>query len=151
MTSPFRPLLLTGAAIALTAAAATAKIDATPAIINLSEAPWDGASYSLQIPLPKSDEAAAPVLRVDLWDRPEFSKKTVVRFTGKEDPGGGPGRGAGRVAYQAVLNQTFPERASGVITFKSLKRGTPVEGSYDLVTVKGRKFMGKFVAAWGPE
>lgn len=151
MTSSLRSIFLIGAVLALASAAATAKTDGAPATIVLSEAPWDGGSYFLLIPLPKTDEAAAPVLRVDLWDRPEFLKKTTVRFTGKEDPGGGPGRGPGRVAFQAALNQTFPERASGVITFKSLKRGTPVEGTYDLVTVKGRKFMGKFLAAWGAE
>lgn len=121
------------------------------ATIYYSAAPWDGAAYDIEIPLEKTDEAPNPAIRVNIWGNPEFAKSETIRFTGKEDPGGGPGKGPGRASYQAILNKSWPENLAGTIVFKALKAGQPVSASYDFTTAKGKKLKGRFKATWGNE
>lgn len=117
--------------------------------IFYSAAPWDGAAYDLEIPLEKTDDAPNPSIRVNLWGNPRFDKPETVHFTGKEDAGGGPGRGAGRASYQAIKDKSRPENLAGTVVFDVLKAGQPVTGRYDLTTEKGKKFEGRFKADWG--
>ena len=119
------------------------------ATIYFSAAPWDGAAYDIEIPPEKTKDAPEPVIRVNLWGNPEFLKPETVSFTGEEDPGGGEGKGRGRASYQTILNKSWPEPLSGTIVFKTLSQGLPVSGVYDLETAKGKKFKGRFQAAWG--
>ncbi len=120
------------------------------ATIYFSSAPWDGAAYAIGIPLKASDDAAQPNIRISIWGFPEFPESKTIRFSGKEDSGGGPARGDGIAYFQAILNKSMPMRLAGSISFKSLKYDTPVSGTYDLATVDGKRtFKGSFVAAWG--
>lgn len=119
------------------------------ATILYSAAPWDGAAYDIHIPLKKTPEASDPVISINLWGNPEFAKPTTIRFTGKEDSGGGPGKGSGRAMYQSVLNNSWPENLSGSISFKSLKHDQTVVATYELTTEKGKKFKGSIRAKWG--
>ena len=119
------------------------------ATIYFSAAPWDGAAYDLEIPLEKYGGASNPVIRVSIWGNPEFDGPQTLVFTGKEDSGGGDGKGAGRVLYQRILNKSLPENLSGTIAFESLKHGKPFIAVYDLTTAKGKNLKGKFHATWG--
>lgn len=120
--------------------------------IYYSAAPWDEAAYALTIPLSPSAQAAEPVLNINIWDNPEFLKGRTIRFSGKEDPGGGPDKGLGRASYQAVANKSLPENLAGSITFDVLLKGKPVSGRYDLKALDGkRRFRGRFRAVWGNE
>lgn len=121
------------------------------ATIYFSAAPWDGAAYDIEIPLEKTKDAPEPVIRVNIWGNPEYLKPETVLFTGKEDAGGGEGKGSGRASYQTILNKSWPEPLSGTVVFKILRKGRPVSAVYDLKTAKGRKFKGRFQAAWGNE
>ncbi|HXT02490.1 MAG TPA: hypothetical protein VN915_17595 [Elusimicrobiota bacterium] len=120
-------------------------------VIYFSEAPWDGAAYSLEIPLEKSADAPDPAIRVSLWGNPEFPDGQTIRFTGKENTGGGPGKGDGHATYQTVFNKSWPDGLAGTIVFASLVKGKPVVGSYDFTSTKGKTFKGTFTAAWGNE
>jgi len=124
-------------------------IAADPATIYYSAAPWDGAAYAIEIPVPSS-EGAQPVIRVNLWGNPEFAGPRTITFTGREDAGGGPGKGEGRASFQAVLNKSLPQNLAGTISFKALRKDAPVAGSYEFATLDGkRKFSGSFEATWG--
>jgi hypothetical protein len=119
-------------------------------IIYFSSAPWDGAAYAIEIPLEHGDDSVQPVICIDIWGYPEFSEPKTFNFTGREDPGGGPSRGDGRAFFQANRNKTMPYTLMGSVSFKKLQNGHPVSGSYEFMTLDGkRKFKGTFQAAWG--
>jgi hypothetical protein len=120
------------------------------AAIYYSAAPWDGSAYEIRIPFEKTQDAVNPCIRVHIWGNPEFAKPRTIYFSGKEDAGGGPGKGDGRASFQTVLDHSWPEEMKGSISFRSLKRDRPVAATYELTTLKkGRKFKGSFRAAWG--
>ena len=72
------------------------------AIIYYSSAPWDGAAYDIEIPLGHGEGGAQPYLRINIWDYPEFPEPKTLHFSGKEDAGGGPQRGAGRALFKPI-------------------------------------------------
>ena len=120
------------------------------ATIFFSSAPWDGAAYDLEIPLQRVGDAAEPYLRISIWGFPEFPDPKTIHFTGKEDAGGGPSKGEGRALFQSILDKSMPESLAGTVTFKTLKKDSPVSGSYELATLDGKRvFRGSFQAAWG--
>jgi hypothetical protein len=120
------------------------------ATIFFSSAPWDGAAYDLEIPLEHGDEVAQPNLRISIWGNPEFPEPITLHFSGKEDAGGGPQRGAGCAVFQAILNKSTPQRLVGWVSFNTLKNDSPVSGSFEFATLDGKKrFKGSFKAAWG--
>lgn len=140
-------------AVALLAGFAIGAMAAEPArtaTIFYSAAPWDGAAYAMDIPLDATTGAERPVLRVNIWGNPEFAQPTTLRFSGRENAGGGPDRGSGRVSYQAVLDKSLPQPLAGTLTFDVLQKDKPVRGTYDLATLDGKRtFKGSFTATWG--
>lgn len=120
------------------------------ATLFYSFAPWDGAAYDLEIPLEPVDGSPQPYLRISIWGYPEYKEAQTVYFSGKEDPGGGPLKGDGSARFQANLNKSWPEKLVGSVSFLTLLYDHPVQGSYDLATLDGkRKFKGSFQAQWG--
>jgi hypothetical protein len=122
---------------------------ATPVVegqIDVSSAPWDGAAYALILPLGEGSS----VLRIDLWGHPSSAGPLTVKFTGQEDPGGGAGRGEGRVSFQQILNKSIPAPLAGRVVFDRLEEGKPVTGHYELNTFdQARGFKGFFRLRWG--
>ena len=119
--------------------------------IYYSVAPWDGAAYLLQIPLAPGPDAPNPFIRINIWGNPRFAKPKTYKFSGTEDPGGGEGKGLGRVSYQTILDKSSPETLYGTISFKAIEQGKPVSGSYDLKSPRGKRYKGRFTAPWGNE
>lgn len=120
------------------------------AAIYFSAAPWDGAAYSIEIPLERTNDASQPFIRINIWGNPEFLEPKTFFFSGKEDPGGGPSRGSGRASFQTILNKSWPENLVGSVSFNALQKDHPVSGIYELATLDGKKkFKGSFQAAWG--
>ncbi len=120
------------------------------AIIYFSAAPWDGAAYDIEIPLEHTKDAPRPFIRINIWGNPEFLEPKTFYFSGKEDAGGGSSRGSGRASFQAVLNKSWPEKLTGSVSFKTLRKDHPVSGIYELATLDGKKkFKGNFQAVWG--
>ena len=139
---------LAGSQIKAAEAAAARPVD--QAIIYFSFAPWDGAAYDIEIPLEHADDAVQPIIRVNIWGYPQFLEPKTIKFSGKEDAGGGPSRGDGLALFQAKLNKSMPERLVGSVSFETLQSDHPVSGSYEFATLDGkRKFKGSFQAAWG--
>ena len=154
-----RRILLMGAISSVLASVINSQIDAAEtqasgapdrAIIYYSAAPWDGAAYAIEIPLERTDDASQPFIHINIWGNPEFAELKTLSFSGREDSGGGPGKGVGRASYQAILNKSWPENLAGSITFKTLLKDQPVLATYELATLDGKKkFKGSFQAAWG--
>jgi hypothetical protein len=150
LRSGFAGLLvcLTGSWVGAAVDPAAAPVD--QATIYFSAAPWDGAAYDIEIPMKRVDDVIRPNIRITIWDYPEFPESTTIRFSGEEDPGGGPLKGDGVAYFQSNLNKSMPERLAGSISFKTLKHDSPVSGSYEFATLDGkRKFKGSFKASWG--
>jgi hypothetical protein len=145
-------LLIAVTSLALSVAPAPCKAAEAPvsgaedhATISFSVAPWDGAAYDLEIRL----DASPSILRINIWGNPEFAEPTTLYFSGREDPGGGPSRGSGRAAFQAIPNKSWPDNLTGSISFAALQKGHPVSGSYEFATLDGKKkFNGHFRALW---
>lgn len=134
----------------LKAADAPAVAPADQAVIYFSFAPWDGAAYEIEIPLEHGDRAAQPIIRINIWGYPQYPEPRIIRFSGKEDAGGGPLRGDGRALFQEDFNKSAPERLVGSVSFRILQNDHPVSGSYEFSTLDGRRrFKGRFQAAWG--
>jgi hypothetical protein len=145
------PLFIALACAQVLAADAPQAVPERKPTIYFSAAPWDGAAYSIEIPLEKSDDAPNPYIRVSIWGNPEFAKSQTLRFTGKEDSSGGDNKGVGRATYQTIQNKSWPENLAGTMTFKALQQGKPVSAAYDFSSEKGKKLKGKFKAPWGNE
>lgn len=146
----FACLLVCPIGLELIAVGVPSASTANSATIFYSSAPWDGAAYDLEIPLKPAGAADEPYLRINIWDYPEFPDPKTIRFTGKEDSGGGPSRGEGRALFQRNFNKSMPENLAGTIEFRILKKDSPVSGSYALATLDGKKvFKGSFQAVWG--
>jgi hypothetical protein len=132
------------------AADAPAGETADQAIIYFSSAPWDGAAYSILIPLGHRDDAIQPIISINIWGYPQFPGPETIHFSGKEDSGGGPSKGDGRALFQAKRDKTMPVPLAGSISFKNLQNDKPVSGDYELATLDGKmKLKGSFQAAWG--
>jgi hypothetical protein len=125
---------------------ALAAIPVIEGSIDESAAPWDGPAYALILRLGQGSS----VLRVDLWGHPHSDGPLSLRFTGYENPGGGRGRGDGRVSFQEILNKSTPVPLSGRLVFDRLEEGKPVTGHYELNSIdQSRGFKGVFQAKWG--
>ncbi|HEX9385373.1 MAG TPA: hypothetical protein VF918_03570 [Anaerolineales bacterium] len=59
---------------------------------------------------------------------------------------------SGQIGNVSLLLPTgSPEQLSGEVTLQGVEQGSPVEGIFDLTTVTGEKFRGKFIAEWENE
>jgi hypothetical protein len=119
------------------------------ATIYYSAAPWDGPAYAINIPLEKTNDVPGPAININIWGNPEFIKPETIHFSGKEDSGGGAGKGSGRAYFQSIPNKSWPENLAGTVIFKNLQPGRPVSATYDLATSNGKRFTGGFEATWG--
>lgn len=114
------------------------------AVINYSVAPWDGTAYEILIPLKEVQGASNPFIRINIWGNPEFKKHQIYKFTGVYDS-----EERGKANFQPILNKSLPEILEGTVSFKSLQKGRPVLGTFDLMTLTGKVFKGEFKAVWG--
>jgi hypothetical protein len=114
------------------------------AVINYSVAPWDDAAYEILIPVPKMAKDSDPYIRIDIWGNPEYQKAKSLHFS-KE----GSRKDGGRADFQSTLNKSMPVTLTGTVSFKALKKGHPVVGSFELVDPDGKKFKADFEATWG--
>jgi hypothetical protein len=148
----FTALLFCASGSQVKAADTAAAGPMSQAVIYYSFAPWDGAAYAIEIPLQDVDGASQPNIRINIWGYPEFLGPKTIKFSGEEDPDGGPSKGDGRALFQANLNKSMPERLKGSISFSVLQNGHPVLGIYEFTTLDGKwKFKGSFQAKWGNE
>ena len=114
------------------------------AVINYSAAPWDDSAYEILIPVPRIAEGSDPFIRIDIWGNPEFQKAKSFHFS-KE----GNLKDGGRAVFQPILNKSLPVTLTGTVSFRVLRKGQPVSGSFEFADPDGRTLKASFEATWG--
>ena len=105
-----------------------------PATIQHDCAPWDGAAFTVSIPLPGGD-----ALSISIWQAPELSSPKTFSFPDN----------TGQVGNASLMHSGgAAEQLSGKVFFSSIKEGSPVEGRLELSTDNGQRFAEKFRAEW---
>lgn len=105
-----------------------------PATINRDCAPWDGAAFTVSIPL------NGLVMDISVYQSPDIRFPITFSF---------PDQTTGRA--MTILQVGLPEELSGSVTFQRVEQRSPVEGKFDLVTNTGQQYKGRFIAEWGNE
>jgi len=105
-----------------------------PATIDRDCAPWDGAAFTVTIPLDKGS------LQISIYRSPELRLPATFTF---------PDETLMEGSASLLLPIAMPEPLNGRVSFLRVEHGIPVEGAFDLVTQSGREFKGKFQAEWG--
>ena len=98
-------------------------------------APWDGAAFSVKIPLGNND-----IIDIAIWEAPTIqSEKT---FSVLEEPSQA---GYANLAHSAESG----EQLVGTVSFAHVDLGSPVKGNFELETIdSGQRFAGQFHAEW---
>ncbi len=106
-----------------------------PASVNRDCAPWDGAAFTVSIPM--SDGAS---IDISIWQAPDIKFPKTFSFPDN----------AGQVGNAMVRSANGEyETLSGKVRFESVREGTPVEGRFNFISEGGGKFNGQFKAEWG--
>ena len=129
-------ILILGVALFSFLRRAEEPVQVHPATIDRDCAPWDGAAFTITLPLDKG------VIRVSIYRSPELRLPSTFRF---------PDETLMEGSAFLFLPVGLSEPLSGRVTFQRLERGIPVEGAFDLTTQTGQEFKGKFKAEWGDQ
>lgn len=105
-----------------------------PATINRDCAPWDGAAFTIKIPL--DDEN---IIDISIWKSPDIKLLTAFSFPDE----------TGQVGNVLLMHRSgLPDRLSGKIFLMQVDPNLPVEGQFDLQDGNGTHFKWKFKAEW---
>jgi hypothetical protein len=107
-----------------------------PARVDRDCAPWDGAAFTMSIPLDKE------TITISIYQPPNIQR--FVRFSFPDET-----LREGHALL--VLPVDVPETLTGQVSFQRVEQGVPVDGQFDLSTEGGRHFKGTFLADWGNE
>lgn len=114
------------------------------AVIRYSVAPWDGSAYEILIPMMSIPESSHASIRIDIWGNPEFQKAKTLRFSRQ-----GTSKEAGRSSFQSGHDSSLPVSLTGTVTFRAIRNGKPVFGTFEFTAPDGRIFKASFQAGWG--
>src|SRR6266542_5274575 len=107
------------------------------ATVNRDCAPWDGAAFTVKIPMNDGT-----MISVSIYQSPESMLPATFSFPDE----------TGRTGNALLLLPIGePEELSGKISLPRLEQGVPVEGTFDLLTEKSEQFKGNFKAEWENE
>ena len=109
-----------------------AAIEVFPATVNRGCAPWDGAAFTVSIPMDKE------MINISIWQPPEILVSVTFSFPDE----------TGQIGFAYIHPD---DRLSGKVFFLRVDEASPVEGDFDLKDHSGRQFKGKFKAEWGNE
>jgi len=107
---------------------------AFPASVTRDCAPWDGAAFTVRVPM-----EAGKVISISIWQEPDIKFPVTFSFP---DNTGQIGN-----AYQRSTPDEYGQ-LSGKVSFSRVNRENPIEGEFELTNEKGEKFIGKFIAEW---
>ncbi len=108
-----------------------------PATVNRDCAPWDGAAFTVSIPM--SD---GTIINISIWQSPDI--KLPIMFSFPDE--------TGRVGSALLLPPLgLPGQLTGKVFLWRVDRETAVEGEFDLLTEMGHRYKGNFKAEWGDE
>ena len=102
--------------------------------INRACAPWDGAAFTVFISYDPFSE-----IEISLWRAPNIEYPTTFSFpdlTGK----------VGDAIYQPQVGEL--QQLSGKVFFQRVEESSPVSGEFDLRSVNGNRYRGRFNAIW---
>lgn len=98
-------------------------------------APWDGAAFSVSVPLREgADPGALPALRVMVWSPPRFEHARTVVFADGDNR-------TGVAQYAESEERATP--LTGEATFRQAADGG-IEGTLRLIAADGRRFERRF-------
>jgi hypothetical protein len=110
-------------------------IQAFSATVDRDCAPWDGAAFTISIPI-----NSISTILISIWQSPDIKFSTTFSFPDET------GR-IGNAVHGIQLGS--PEQLTGKVFIRSIEQGIPMEGEFNLFTPAGRQFNGKFIANWG--
>lgn len=111
-------------------------LEVFPATIQRDCAPWDGAAFTVSIPLEQS------AIRISVYRSPEIRLPVTFSFPDETLREGS--------AALHTLN-AVPDPLTGTVRFERVEAGKPVEGRFSLRSESGESLMGRFVAEWRNE
>lgn len=98
-------------------------------------APWDGAAFTVSVPMSDGiDAAALPALRLMVWSAPQFERGQTVVFADGDDR-------TGAAQYAESEDSAMP--LTGEATFRQAADGS-IEGTLHLKAADGRRFERRF-------
>jgi hypothetical protein len=106
-----------------------------PATIDRDCAPWDGAAFSVSIPV--NDGA---VINISIYQAPDIRLPVTFSFPDETMPDGNA---------LLLLPVGLPEQLTGKVWFQRVEEGNSVEGRFNLTSERGGHFNGNFRAEWG--
>jgi hypothetical protein len=105
-----------------------------PAVINRDCAPWDGAAFTVKIPLDPGGS-----LDISIWQAPDIKFPKSFSFPDE----------TGQVGNAILVPPVgLPEQLTGTVFFTHVDVRDPVEGEFQFLTETGQRFRGQFQAEW---
>jgi hypothetical protein len=114
-----------------------ATVQTLPATINRDCAPWDGAAFTISIPL-----EIGTAINISIWQSPDIKFSKTFSFPDNTGE-------IGNAVHRSALDEY--EQLSGKVFFSRVNMESPVEGEFDLKDEKGNQFKGKFKAEWSDQ
>ncbi|HEX9332362.1 MAG TPA: hypothetical protein VF896_10760 [Anaerolineales bacterium] len=105
-----------------------------PATINRDCAPWDGAAFTVSIPMSEGASIA-----ISIYQSPDI--KLPVTFSFPDET-----MSVGNVIYLPKVGSS--EQLTGKVSFQRVIENSLVEGKFKFVTERGEQFIGRFQAEW---
>ena len=105
------------------------------ATINRDCAPWDGAAFTVSVPMEDGSN-----IQISVWQSPEIRHQVTFSFPDE----------TGQVGFAYIpTNSDVFQALSGEVSFQRVEEGAPVVGEFNLTTESGKQFEGRFNAEWG--
>jgi len=108
----------------------------TPATVSNDCAPWDGAAFTLRVPIETGAE-----IDISIWQKPDI--KFPVTFSFPDN--------TGRVGTAVRRMGDAYEQMNGKVSFSHVNGESPVEGEFDFRNDNGEQYKGTFTAAWNDQ
>ena len=105
------------------------------ATINRDCAPWDGAAFTISVPI--EDETR---IKISIWQSPHIKHPVTFSFPNE----------TGQIGVVYIpTNLSFFQELHGEVSFQRVEEGVPVEGEFSFTAESGEQLNGTFKAEWG--
>ena len=114
-----------------------AAVQSFPATVHRDCAPWDGAAFTIQVPLQDGDS-----IHISIWQSPDIVFPKTFSFP--DD--------TGQIGNAILIHALgLPDTLSGEVTLQRVQAGIPIEGRFSLGSAGGGQFEAQFRAEWDEE
>lgn len=109
-------------------------VETFPATVTRDCAPWDGAAFTVRIPLKDGD-----AIDISIWKAPDIKFSKTFSFPDN----------TGQIGNAILIHPvSLPEALRGEVQFEGVSEGKVVEGGFRLKSERGGVFIGIFKAEW---